>query len=255
MLMPYGQRVQGVAEAQRRCPFCKSTMVPNRMASGALRCSVCDNTGVVRENAPSTVVVVAANPAPAPPPPVVLAEQPAASAWAPQVPVQATTFAESAPSWEQVPEAPAQWQPAPPAWTPPASSSQGSGFARLSGGQKTAVVCSGLMAIGALGPWIEILGFSVSGTKGDGWFIAGLAAAAGLTLLFANKASTRKGVAATCFAVGLVIVLVEFGQLQSKIGNTSLQLSDFLSWGLPLALISGIIGFIGSLQSPRYKGQ
>jgi hypothetical protein len=108
------------------------------------------------------------------------------------------------------------------------------------------------MAIGGLGPWVEILGFSVSGTKGDGWFIAGLAAAAALTLLFANKASTRKAGAASCFAVALVIVLVQFGNLQSNIEGTGLQLSDFLSWGLPLALISGIIGLVGSLQSPKY---
>jgi hypothetical protein len=50
-----------------------------------------------------------------------------------------------------------------------------------------ALVSCGLMVIGALGPWVTVLGLTVGGTEGDGWIVIGAALVAGGLVIWHDR--------------------------------------------------------------------
>jgi hypothetical protein len=104
-----------------------------------------------------------------------------------------------------------------------------------------------LMGVGALGPWITVLGISISGTEGDGWIVL-LAAllAAGLVIWHDRNPQLWKlllaGLAAVAaFATGAY----DWSEIETIAGEAEeleglFDLSVSVGWGLMLCTVASI---------------
>src|SRR5262249_2198269 len=107
-----------------------------------------------------------------------------------------------------------------------------------------------LMVVGGFGPWATVLGFSVSGTHGDGWLVivGGAAAAA----LLAWKGGALRWPALVGAVVALVALIVA-GSDPSDISSVASQTDDFLSgavspgWGLYVSVLASASLLLASL--------
>jgi hypothetical protein len=105
-----------------------------------------------------------------------------------------------------------------------------------------------IAAIGGLGPWVTFLGFSVSGTEGDGWVvIAAAAAAAGLVLWHnADPALWRLAVAGLAALVAFAVAVDDWSQIESIASEDEDEFSALLAdavspgWGLILSTLASV---------------
>jgi hypothetical protein len=102
------------------------------------------------------------------------------------------------------------------------------------------------MVVGGFGPWVTVLGFSVSGTEGDGWFVI-VAGAVAAGLLFwhdAVPALWRLVLAAIAGVVGFGVAVYDWSQVESIASESEEQLEGLFQlavspgWGLILAAIA-----------------
>jgi hypothetical protein len=111
------------------------------------------------------------------------------------------------------------------------------------------------MAIGALGPWVTFLGFSVSGTEGDGWIVFGGALVAGSLIVWHDRNPRLwKLVVATLAAVAAFgTAAYDWSEVESIAADAEevegfFNLSVSVGWGLVLctfasaSLIAALLG-------------
>lgn len=126
--------------------------------------------------------------------------------------------------------------------------SEASFWDNLNRGERLALVASGFVILGGLGPWINFI-VTLYGFQGDGWFIAIPAAIAMGVLGFVEERNRRfrwgllaAGVAAA-FTVWKVYSLAT---LKTEIGGQEVAFgANVMSWGLPLALIASLAAVAG----------
>jgi hypothetical protein len=101
-----------------------------------------------------------------------------------------------------------------------------------------------LMAVGAFGPWVKVLGISVAGTDGsnDGWLVVAAAAIGGL-LYYLLRSRPAGGVWALLAGLaGTGVTLYDRSNVQDAINNGGPLTSGLaqVGWGLNLALGASI---------------
>ena len=109
-----------------------------------------------------------------------------------------------------------------------------------------ALASAALMAIGGFGPWVTVLGFSASGTEGDGWIvIAAAGVAAGLVFWHDNVPSVwRLGAAALAGAVGFAVAAYDWTQIESVAADANEEFGEFFEvavspgWGLIISVLA-----------------
>jgi hypothetical protein len=102
------------------------------------------------------------------------------------------------------------------------------------------------MVVGGFGPWVTVLGISVSGTEGDGWIvILAAAAAAGLVFWHDRKPSQWiLGATALAGVVGFGVSAYDWARLESVASDSQEQLEGLFDlsvstgWGLVLCTIA-----------------
>lgn len=103
---------------------------------------------------------------------------------------------------------------------------------------------AGLMAIGAFGPWVKVLGQSASGTDGsnDGWLVVG-AALLGGGLFALLRGSRLSGILALLGGLlGTAVTFYDRQNVHSAIqdGGAFAQALAQIGWGLNLALLASV---------------
>jgi hypothetical protein len=103
---------------------------------------------------------------------------------------------------------------------------------------------AGLMALGAFGPWVKVLGHSVGGTDGsnDGWLVVA-AAALGALIFSLQRNSQRSGLWAVLGGIaGAGVTIYDRENVSSAIqsGGALAQALVQIGWGLNLAMIASI---------------
>jgi FtsH-binding integral membrane protein len=101
-----------------------------------------------------------------------------------------------------------------------------------------------LMAIGAFGPWVKVLGLSVNGTDGgnDGWIVVAAAVVGGV--IFARKREQRAAGLAPLLAGAVATITCVYDRQNvsdaiSEAGAFGEALAQ-VGWGLNLALLASI---------------
>jgi hypothetical protein len=110
-----------------------------------------------------------------------------------------------------------------------------------------ALISCALMAIGALGPWVTVLGFSASGTEGDGWIVL-LAAflAAGLVLWHDRAPRLWKlGAAGLAAVAAFGTGAYDWSEIESVAAEAEelegvFDLSVSVGWGLILCTFASV---------------
>src|SRR5438270_335621 len=97
-----------------------------------------------------------------------------------------------------------------------------------------------LMVVGAFGPWLKVLGQSVSGTDGsnDGWLVVAAAVIGGL-LYYATRDSRGGAVWALIAGIaGIAVTLYDRSNVQNALDKSGAfaQALVQIGWGLNLAL-------------------
>jgi hypothetical protein len=109
-----------------------------------------------------------------------------------------------------------------------------------------AMVSCALMAVGGFGPWVTVLGISVSGTEGDGWIVI-LAAAAAACLVFWHDRKPSLwllGAAALAGAAGFAVAAYDWARLESVASDSQEQLEGLFDlsvstgWGIVLCTVA-----------------
>jgi len=103
------------------------------------------------------------------------------------------------------------------------------------------------MAVGALGPWVTVLGISVSGTEGDGWIVFGAAlAAAGLVIWHDRAPRLWKLIVAGLAALAaFATAAYDWSEIESVAGEAEelegvFDLSVSVGWGLILCTLASV---------------
>src|SRR5438132_4177362 len=110
------------------------------------------------------------------------------------------------------------------------------------------LVSGAAMIVGAFGPWVKVLGYSVSGTDGsnDGWIILVLAVIAILLIFAASGERIASRLAASLVLVigiaGSAVTIYDRGNLHAAIenGGALTQALASVGWGLNLAMVASI---------------
>ena len=108
-----------------------------------------------------------------------------------------------------------------------------------------ALVSCGLMIIGALGPWVSVLGFTVGGTEGDGWIVIGAALAAGGLVIWHDRGPRLWKLAVVGLAglVGFGTGAYDWSEIESIASDAEeieglFDVSVSVGWGLILCTIA-----------------
>jgi hypothetical protein len=103
------------------------------------------------------------------------------------------------------------------------------------------------MAIGALGPWVTVIGISVSGTEGDGWIVlvAALLAAGLLIWHDRNPRLWKLIVAALAALAALGTGIYDWSEIEGVAGEAEelegfFDLSVSVGWGLVLCTFASV---------------
>jgi hypothetical protein len=110
----------------------------------------------------------------------------------------------------------------------------------------TAIAAAVALAIGSIGPWVDVLGISQSGFDKDGVLTLPAAIGAIAGLIHHDRNGTRGGlIAAVVFGVlATLITVIDYfdvsGDESSEVFGTSVDIAT-VAWGLYLACIGAIV--------------
>ena len=102
------------------------------------------------------------------------------------------------------------------------------------------------MAVGGFGPWVTVLGISVSGTEGDGWIVI-LAAAIGAGFVFWHDRRPSPwllAAAALAGVAGLAVAAYDWARLENIASGSQEQLEGLFDlsvstgWGIVLCTVA-----------------
>jgi hypothetical protein len=117
-----------------------------------------------------------------------------------------------------------------------------------------------LMAVGALGPWAKVLGLSVSGIDGDGWFVLIPALLVGVMLGLRDRDRVSQWLVVTAALMGLVgfiVTTVDGAEIVGGGGEDGGELFGQevvgAGWGLVVAWLASASLIVAALIAFRAK--
>jgi hypothetical protein len=95
--------------------------------------------------------------------------------------------------------------------------------------------------VGGFGPWATVLGFSVAGTNGDGWFLIGGGVLAGGLLLWRGPAQRWPLVVAMLVAaIGALVAILDISNVSGIAEGSFLEDAVSPGWGLYVSLLASL---------------
>lgn len=118
-------------------------------------------------------------------------------------------------------------------------------WSAMTGGHRVAFLAGAATVFGALGPWEGVVGVAAWGYEGPGWLIAVPAALAMVALVAVRAPRVRAWLAGLGMGVAAYWALVGFMQMAPPVPDPD---RFWMSWGLPLALATSLIGLVAVLM-------